>query len=155
VKNVCWVLVVLLLAVTAGLTWRFILSGQAVPASDGRQAILLTPPERDLVLGEMRTFLESTQLMLEALSKDDMTALAAAARRVGSAATQGMPGGLMAKLPLSFKQMGLETHRRFDQLALDAEQLGDPQHALAQLSGLMQNCVACHASYRIDPVPSP
>lgn len=154
-NRVCWLLVGLLLLATAGLTWRFILSGQTVPASDGRQAILLTPPERDLVLAEMRTFLESTQLMLEALSKDDMVALAAAARRVGSAATQGMPGSLMAKLPLSFKRMGLETHRRFDQLALDAEQLGDPQHALAQLGELMQNCVACHASYRIDPAPVP
>ncbi|HID48188.1 MAG TPA: hypothetical protein EYP40_00985, partial [Chromatiales bacterium] len=42
---------------------------------------------------------------------------------------------------------------QFDQLALDAEQLGDPAHALAQLSTLMQNCVACHAVYRIEVDP--
>jgi len=35
-------------------------------------------------------------------------------------------------------------------LALDAEQLGDPEQTLEQLSVLTQNCVACHAAYRID-----
>ena len=37
-------------------------------------------------------------------------------------------------------------------LALDADELEDPEHSLQQLSELMQNCVACHAAYRIDAV---
>ena len=154
-RRVCWVLVALLLAATAGLTYRFILSGHTVPASDGRQALLLAPAERDLVLAEMRAFLESTQSMVAALSRDDLAAFAEAARRVGTAATRDMPGSLMAKLPLSFKRLGLDTHRRFDALALDAEQLGDRDLALAGLGELMNNCVACHATYRIDPAPAP
>ena len=48
--------------------------------------------------------------------------------------------------------LGFDTHRRFDQLALDAEQLGDTQHSLQQLAKLMANCVSCHASYRIDSI---
>jgi hypothetical protein len=59
----------------------------------------------------------------------------------------------MGKLPLAFKQLGLETHSGFDALALDAEQLGDPAHTLTQLAGLLQNCVACHAAYRITTAP--
>ena len=46
--------------------------------------------------------------------------------------------------------LGFDTHRKFDTLALDAEQLGDPDHSLEQLAELMSNCVACHAAYRID-----
>jgi cytochrome c556 len=54
---------------------------------------------------------------------------------------------------MSFKQLGLDTHTRFDQMALDAEQLGDREHTLSQLSSLLQNCVACHAAYRIASDP--
>jgi cytochrome c556 len=34
---------------------------------------------------------------------------------------------------------------------MDAADLGDKEHAMQQLGALMQNCVACHAAYRIDP----
>jgi cytochrome c556 len=56
----------------------------------------------------------------------------------------------MGKLPLAFKQLSVDTHAKFDELALDAEQLGDPDHTLAQLNRLMQNCVSCHAAYRFE-----
>ncbi len=70
--------------------------------------------------------------------------------RWASPPSQGVPGTLMGKLPLEFKKLGFDTHTRFDQLALDAEQLGDPGHSLTQLAELMQNCVACHAAYRFE-----
>jgi len=38
----------------------------------------------------------------------------------------------------------------FDALALDADELGDKEHTLEQLSELMKNCVACHAVYKIN-----
>ncbi len=59
----------------------------------------------------------------------------------------------MGKLPMPFKQLGRDTHARFDQIALDAEQLGDPRHALSQLNDVLDNCVACHAAFRIDVSP--
>ena len=40
----------------------------------------------------------------------------------------------------------------FDQLALDADQLGDRDHVLEQLGVLMNNCIACHAQYRLEAV---
>ncbi len=148
--RVCWAITVVLMVIVGGMTWKFVFSGATVTASDGRQALLLEPAERDLVLGEMRAFLASVQAITQGLSEEDMTTVITAARQVGANAQQAVPGSLVGKLPLSFKQLGFDTHRKFDLLALDAEQMGDPSHTLEQLSGLMQNCVACHASYRID-----
>ena len=134
------------------MSYKFIISGTVEPAaksSDGRQALILEPAERNLVLVEMRTFLSSVQAITEGLSKEDMAQVREAARTVGIQAQQGMPGPLMGKLPLTFKKLGRDTHKKFDLLALDADQLGDPQHSLQQLSALMNNCVACHSTYKI------
>ena len=135
------------------MSYKFIISGSVEPVAeggDGRQALILEPAERDLVLTEMRTFLSSVQAITEGLSKEDMDQVKEAARAVGIQAQQGMPGPLMGKLPLTFKKLGHDTHNKFDLLALDAEQLGDPQHSLQQLSGLVNNCVACHSTYKIE-----
>jgi hypothetical protein len=150
--KLCWAISLILFLAVVAMTYKFIISGTVVPASDGRQALLLEPGERDLVLAEMRSFLESVQAITAAVGREDMSQIAAAARKVGAAAQNEVPGSLVGKLPLAFKRLGFDTHKQFDMLALDAEELGDPGHALQQLSVLMQNCVACHAAYRIDAV---
>jgi mono/diheme cytochrome c family protein len=38
---------------------------------------------------------------------------------------------------------------------MDVEELDDTAPAEGQLPALLQNCVACHAAYRLDPVRSP
>ncbi len=146
----CWAIVVILLLLIAGGVYKFMFQGAVTQSSDGRTAILLNGGERDLVLSEMRAFLETAQQITDAIAKDDMATVAKSARAVGHAAQQGVPGSLMGKLPMPFKRMGLDTHSKFDELAADAEQLGDGNHALGQLSTLMQNCVACHSAYRIE-----
>jgi hypothetical protein len=148
--RLCWTLTVLLALGLAATLYLFIVRGSVTPASDGRTAILLEPGERDLVLAEMRAFLAATQGVLVAATKGDLVAAAAAARGVGAAAQRGVPASLMGKLPLGFKHLGFDTHSRFDQLALDAESLDDANQTLTALGGLMSNCVACHAAYRID-----
>jgi hypothetical protein len=152
--RLCWTLTALLALALAATLYLFIVRGSVAPASDGRTAILLDPGERDLVLAEMRAFLQATQGVLVAATKGDPAGAAAAARGVGAAAQRGVPASLMGKLPLGFKQLGFDTHSRFDQLALDAEALGDPAQTLTALGELMSNCVACHAAFRID-APQP
>ncbi len=152
--RLCWTLVLILATALAATLYVFLIRGSTAPASDGRVAILLEPGERDLVLAEMRAFLQESQAMVQAGAKGDLPGLAAAARRVGVAAQHEVPASLIGKLPLEFKQLGFDTHARFDRLALDAESLGDAQQALAALGDLMANCVACHAAYRIDPAQS-
>lgn len=148
----CWIFVVLLGLVTTGMAYKFIIQGSVAPSSDGRTALLLEEGERDLVLAEMRAFLDSVQKITNGISKGDMKLVIESSRSVGLAAQQAVPGSLMGKLPVEFKKLGFDTHEKFDQLALDAEQLGDEKHILEQLSILMQNCVGCHAGYRIDVV---
>lgn len=148
-SKLCWIISGLLLLVVIFMSYKFIFSGAVAPSTDGRQAIILPEAEREFVLREMRMFLASVQTIIEGAGKPDMNQVAAAARQVGAEAQQAVPGSLMGKLPLNFKRLGLDTHKKFDALALDAKQLGDPQHALQQLSELMNNCVACHATYRI------
>ena len=145
-----WILVAILGLSTGLMAYKFILSGNTEKSADGRVAIQLTPEERDLVLSEMRTFLDSVQQITQGVANNDFDAAAKAARIVGSAAQQGMPGTLIGKLPLEFKKMGFDTHSQFTQLALDAEQMGDGTQTLEQLGTLLQNCVACHATYKFE-----
>jgi hypothetical protein len=149
-KKLCLPLVGLLVAALLGMAYLFVWRGAVLPASDGRTAILLDAGERDLVLAEMRAFLEAVQRISAAVADDDMPAIGEAAKRVGAAAQQAVPATLVGKLPLEFKTLGFDTHQRFDRLALDAAELGDRTVALKQLSELMLNCVGCHAAYRID-----
>ncbi len=149
--RLCWSLAVLLIVALGATLYLFLIRGSVVPASDGRTAILLAPGERDLVLGEMRAFLQATQTIVVSAAKQDLAPAIAAAHEVGAQAQRAVPTSLMGKLPLAFKSLGLDTHRRFDQLAQNAKDLGDPNHTLTELGDLMNNCVACHAAYRIDP----
>lgn len=146
----CWISVAFLAILLLGMVYKFVIEGSTEKSSDNRIAIQLTVTEKNLVLAEMRAFLESAQQITHGLSSGDMALVAANARRVGLAAQQGVPGSLMGKLPLAFKQLGRDTHEKFDLLALDAEQLEDANHTLSQLGTLMQNCVACHAGYRLE-----
>ncbi|MDH5361348.1 MAG: hypothetical protein OEX03_12320 [Gammaproteobacteria bacterium] len=146
----CWLTVVLLLVVVVGMSYSFIYQGKTIEGSDGRKAVVLNEAEKDLLLSEMRGFLISVQQITTAVSAEDMKKIADSSRAMGTGAAAAVPATLMAKLPLEFKQLGLDTHKQFDMIALDAEQLGDPQHSLKQLGHLMQNCLACHATYQVQ-----
>lgn len=142
-------IIAVLLGVIAAMAYTFLVAGKTVPAEDKRSAIVLEPAERALVLGEMRGFLIAVQTITEAVTRNDVRAIAAAARPMGMVAASGVPATLAAKLPLEFKQLGHGVHEDFDRLALDADTLGDAKHAHAQLSETLKKCVACHALYQI------
>jgi len=147
-NRLCCLATAVLAAAILLLTYRFLWLGDTEHSPDGRAAIVLSAAERSLVLSEMRAFLQAVQQIISAAGDGDNAAIANAARKVGATAQQSVPASLMGKLPGEFKMLGFDTHRRFDALALDAEQLGDPGHSLSQLAELMQNCVGCHAAYQ-------
>lgn len=146
----CWAVVIILAILTTGIAYKFVIQGKVAEGPGGRTVILLEQDERDLVLAEMRVFLESVQQITGGIVADDMQRVVESARQSGRNAQMAVPGSLIGKLPLAFKKLGSDTHRRFDELALDAEQLGDRDHALSQLGDLLNNCVSCHAAYRFD-----
>ena len=145
-----WCISSVLLILLVAMSYKFIIVGSVIPSDDGRQLLVLEPSERNFVLAEMRTFLSSVQAITAGISKEDMTQVAEAAQMVGNQAQKAMPGSLIGKLPLAFKKLGGDTHNKFDELALNAEQFGDPDHSLRQLTELLNNCVACHSLYKID-----
>ncbi len=148
-QRVYLVIITLLSLIIAAGVYKFILQG-ATSQVDQRVVIHLKEEERDLVLNEMRQFLNSVQNIIQGLSNDDFTLIHDAARASGNSVQRDMPGSLVGKLPLEFKTLGFDTHSRFDQIALDAESFSDKDHSLKQLSELMLNCLACHETYQFQ-----
>ncbi|MDD5390146.1 MAG: hypothetical protein PHD37_12420 [Gallionellaceae bacterium] len=122
---------------------------QAVPREQ-RAAIYLTTEEKAHIHQEMRLFLSSTQKIVASAAANDMKGVAEAARAAGMAAAHDVPAKLREKLPMQFKKLGHLTHQGFDDLARDADSLGDASQALKQLGQVMGNCVSCHAVFRIE-----
>lgn len=143
----------LLIIIFAG-AYKFIFQGATTQSTDQRTLILLNDNERQLVLSEMRHFLMSVQQITAAINNNDFKSIASAAAQSGNAVQQGMPGSLVGKLPIEFKQLGYDTHSRFDQISLDATSFSDREHTLEQLGELLNNCVACHETYQIRLEPA-
>ncbi len=134
-----------ILALTLSLIAFAAMAGEA----DKRQILPLSENQRNHVLTEMRGLLTGTQNILDALSREDMVAVAREARSLGMGMVKG-EDHLKAVLPKEFMQLGMSVHKSFDKIALDAESLKDPKHTLRQLGESMQKCNACHASYQIQ-----
>ena len=148
-RRLFWGALGLWLALVAGAGWLFV-RGVTAPSSDGRTAVRLSPAERDKVLAEMRTLLDSVQKIVQSLARGDTRSAATAARAGGMAmATEESPETLL-KLPLVFKQNGMKLHRGFDEFAVAAER-GEPVARLwERLNNQLTQCVTCHAAWRLE-----
>jgi len=144
----------LALAALAAGGWLFLVQGNVTASSDERTGVVVTAPERDLVLSDMRAFLVAVQAIVAAAGAGDIPAVTTAARSVGMAATGQEPVALMGKLPLGLKTLGFATHAAFDTLAQNAEASGDRAAALVELGDVLAMCTACHASYKFVPEAS-
>jgi hypothetical protein len=60
-----------------------------------------------------------------------------------------MAGSIQEKTPPEFKRLGGPTHMLFEELAIRAED--DDMISLAAFTGeIMNNCMACHAMFKVD-----
>lgn len=115
--------------------------------TDERTALELPPPARKQVRTEMRQMLSALNGVLAAIARNDIPAVADAARSGGTAIAIDADPALAERLPMEFRRLGMETHRRFDTLA-EAAASGAPRDSLLQRVGaLTTNCVACHETY--------
>lgn len=146
--KLCWTFAGVLFIVVAAIAYKFV-TGQVRPSEDGRLAVVLTKDERNMVLLEMRTWLQNSQVILAAGAAKDFATVSKAATASGMGAEAQTPASLLAKIPLQMKTLGFGTRKKFDEIAADALKLKDSNRTLTQLSAAMQNCVACHASYRL------
>ncbi len=80
-----------------------------------------------------------------------MEAVGIAASRSGMVMMQELPSQIRAKFPQAFAQMGMASHKAFDQIAQESKAEKKPAVVLKQLSASLQMCVSCHAIYRFGP----
>jgi secreted Zn-dependent insulinase-like peptidase len=142
-----WSLVVVLSAVVAVFTYKFTV-GEVKPSEDGRLAVQLTKDERNALLLEMRTWLQSSQSILEAVSAKNFEEVSRVAKVSGMSAEASTPASLFRKLPVEMKTLGFATRKKFDEIADDAIKLKSSEHTIKQLGSTMNSCIACHSIYR-------
>ena len=118
-------------------------------SEDTRIPVQLNETEYEFVLAEMRGFVESLQLIMSGLAAGDMKTVADAAKRSGKLTANNAPHTLGSKFPATFAALGGATHQLWDEVAAEAEDMGDKHEIIRQLGVLMNNCVTCHASYRL------
>jgi len=125
-------------------------TGSSQPPGDPRQRLALPPLARDKVLAEMRHMLESVNGILRGVAANDLVAVEKAARAAGTAMAVEMDPAMMQQLLPAFRELGLQTHRAFDDLADRIKAGGTRDDAIRGLAAVTGNCVACHAVYRLD-----
>ncbi|MEW5903060.1 MAG: hypothetical protein AB1722_01770 [Pseudomonadota bacterium] len=142
-----WMLVALLSVIVTVLGYKFTV-GNVQPSDDGRMAVMLSKDERNALLLEMRVWLQSAQGILAAASLKDFDAVVKSAKASGMSAEAGTPGSLFRKLPVEMKALGFDTREKFDDIAATAAGSKDGTQVVEKLSVAMNNCIACHETYR-------
>lgn len=119
-------------------------------SADTRQRLALTPAQRNQILTEMRQMLGSVSGIVQGLAADDLPAAEKAARMSGMMHAADTDPQIQKRLPQPFLELGMQTHRGFDILADQMKAGGSQTDILRGLARLTGNCVACHATYRLD-----
>jgi len=123
-------------------------SAEAQPIGDARERVRLTSTERDKLLIEMRTMLQSLSEIMQGMVANDLAKVEKAARR--SEVAPAVDPGLEKKLPPDFLQLAMRTRQRFGRLA-DATKTGAARDAvLRRLAAVTATCVTCHDTYRLE-----
>ena len=123
-------------------------------AADSRQAVELPAMMRDHMLGNMRDHLLALSEIQQALSTGQFDQAAEIAEtRLGMSSTQAHGATQMAPhMPAGMRKMGMQMHRAASQFAIAAQESAvdeNTQRAIGHLATLTQQCVACHAAYRV------
>jgi len=140
--------ILLWVATIAVFAWFFV-RGSTSAGTDNRTAVVLAPSERDLILAEMRGLLTATHAILDGLNRGDMKKVAQAATAAGMASAADVNPALMAKLPLPFKQLGLNVHADMDNLSKAAESGKTAPELQNMLVNTLAKCVACHSAWQL------
>lgn len=123
-------------------------------AGDDRQLVKLPNMMREHMLINMRDHLLALEEITRYLANQQYDLAAEIAEnRLGMSSLKSHGASHMGKfMPMEMGKIGTNMHRaasRFAIAAKDAELEGGLNKAFMVLSEVMQQCVACHASYRV------
>ncbi|MDD4973326.1 MAG: hypothetical protein PHY93_03200 [Bacteriovorax sp.] len=136
---------------TVGVLGTFFIKGWTKPSTDKRKAIVLSPSERDIVLGEMRALLKGVNGVFRGLAQNDQSFILKAIGPVGTKMAADINPMLMGKLPMEFKQLGMGLHKDFDVLAIDIKHGISNDIVIKRMGEMTNKCIACHEVYRLSP----
>lgn len=125
----------------------------AAAGPDTRQLVQLPDPMRQHMLANMRDHLLAITEIQRALGGGDFDQAATIAEnRLGMSSLGSHGASHMARfMPQPMQAMGTGMHRAASQFARAAQEAladNDVRRAVAALSRVTEQCVACHAAYR-------
>ncbi|MGA8033363.1 MAG: hypothetical protein WCB48_13320 [Casimicrobiaceae bacterium] len=126
----------------------------AAPSTDTRELVRFPEPMRLHTIASMRDHLLSLQEIDEALSKNEFDKAAnIAEQRLGMSSLEAHDAAHLAPfMPKGMQAIGTQMHQAASRFAIEAQNASvgnDVRPALAALGSVMQQCVACHATYRL------
>ena len=117
---------------------------------DNRVVVKYEPDLRDLVLNEMRDYLEVMNEIQQGLAENDPDKIVKAATRQGQISLEATPIRLLKLSPLACKTMGFKGHDIFQAIADSARVNFKRTTTINQLAELTNNCIVCHRTYKIE-----
>jgi cytochrome c556 len=138
----------------AAITLTLTTSLPAALADDARQAIEMPAPMREHMLANMRDHLTAMGEIQAALAKGQYDRAAdIAEQRIGMSSLESHGAAHMAPyMPKTMQDIGTNMHRaasRFARTAQEAAVTNNLPRTLGALGELTQQCVACHAGFKL------
>jgi hypothetical protein len=126
------------------------LAPAAAAGDDVRQAVDLPPMMQQHMMGNMRDHLAAISEIQAALGQGQFDQAAQIAEsRIGMSSLVAHHAAHMAPyMPKGMQAIGTEMHHAASRFALTAAEADMPR-AVAALSQVTRQCVACHAAYRL------
>ena len=123
-------------------------------SADPRELVTFPEAMRLHTIANMRDHLLALQEIDVALSQDAFDKAASIAEgRLGLSSLEAHGAAHIAPfMPQPMQEIGTQMHRAASRFAIDAQTASvsnDVRPALAALGAVMQQCVACHAAYRL------
>ena len=130
------------------------MAAPAAVQADARQLVKFPEPMRLHTITSMRDHLLALQEIDMALSKSGFDQAARIAeQRLGMSSLELHGAAHIAPyMPQGMQDVGTQMHRSASRFAVEAQNASvsnDVRPALAALGTVMQQCVACHAAYRL------
>jgi len=127
---------------------------ESASVGDARQLVQFPGPMRQHTIANMRDHLLALQEIDLALSRNEFDKAANLAEtRLGMSSLEAHGASHIAPyMPQRMQDIGTQMHRAASRFAVEAQNASvgnDVRPALAALSAVMEQCVACHAAYRL------
>ena len=116
---------------------------------DNRIVVKYEPDLHELVLNEMRDYLEVINEIHKGLAENNSDRIVKAATRQGDISLNETPIRLLKLSPIPCKTMGFKGHDIFQAIADSAKINFNRTTTINQLAELTNNCIVCHRTYKL------